>query len=114
MESKHFILKCSLKIKDKLVQTHILIDCRATGIAFVNKDFVHHQGLKEKELNVTRKLKVIDKRPIESGTITTIVKMNLGIKGHREELPAFIMKLGYYPIVLGLSWLQLQDIIVKF
>jgi hypothetical protein len=42
MESKHLIVKCSLKIGDKLIDTHALIDCGATGIAFIDKDFVHH------------------------------------------------------------------------
>ena len=48
MESKHLIVKCSLKIKDKIVQTLALIDCGATGIVFVDKDFVCHHVLEEK------------------------------------------------------------------
>ena len=59
-------------------------------------------------------MEVIDGRPIESGTITTMAKLDLGIKGHQEKLPAFITKLGHYPIVLGLPWLQLHDVTVKF
>jgi hypothetical protein len=44
MESKHLVVKCSLKIENKLIDTHALIDCGATGIAFIDKDFVrHHQ-----------------------------------------------------------------------
>ena len=50
MESKHLVVKFSLKIGDKLVDTHALIDCGATGIAFIDKDFVRHHQLKEKEL----------------------------------------------------------------
>ena len=105
MESKHLVVKCSLKIKDKVIQTHALIDCGAKEIVFVDKDYVHHHELEEKWLRQTRELEVINRRPIESGTITTIVKMNLGIKGNQEELPAFVTMLGYYSIVLGLPWL---------
>ena len=114
MESKHLVVKCSLKIGDRLIDTHALIDCGATGIAFVDKDFVRHYQLEEKELRESRELEVIDGRPIESGTITTMAKLNIGIRLHQEQLPAFVTKLEHYPIVLGLSWLQLHDVTVKF
>ena len=114
MESKHLVVKCSLKIGDRLIDTHALIDCGATGIAFVDKDFVRHHQLEEKELRESRELEVIDGRPIESGTITTMAKLNIGIRSHQEQLPAFVTKLGHYPIVLGLPWLQLHDVTVKF
>jgi len=42
VESKHLVVKCSVKIGEKLISTHALIDCGATGIAFVDKDFVGH------------------------------------------------------------------------
>jgi hypothetical protein len=114
MKSKHLIVKCSLRIEDKIIDTHALIDCRATGIAFIDKDFVCHHQLKEKEFRESRELEVIDGRPIKSGTITTMAKLYLGIRGHEEQLLAFVMKLGHYPIVLGLPWLQLHDVTVKF
>jgi hypothetical protein len=50
MESKHLVVKCSLKIRDAIIDTHALINCGATGIAFVDKDFVYHRQLEEKEL----------------------------------------------------------------
>jgi predicted aspartyl protease len=114
MESKHLVVKCSLKIGDKVVDTHALIDCGATGIAFIDKDFVRHHQLEEKKLKESRELEVIDGRPIESGTITTMAKLKLGIRGHQKQLPALVTKLGHYPIVLGLPWLQLHDVTIKF
>ena len=51
IESKHLVVKCLLKIKVKVIQAHKLIECGAIGIAFVNKDFVHHHELEEKELH---------------------------------------------------------------
>jgi hypothetical protein len=80
----------------------------------VDKDFVRHHQLEEKELREPRELEVIDGRPIESGTITTIAELNIGIRSHQEEPPAFVMKLGHYPIILGLPWLQLHDVTIKF
>jgi hypothetical protein len=79
MESKHLVVKCLRKIGDRLIDTHVSIDCGATGIAFVDKDFVRHHQLEEKLLPESRELEVIDRGPIESGTITTMGKLNIGI-----------------------------------
>jgi hypothetical protein len=83
-------------------------------IAFVDKDFVCHHQLEEKELRESRELEVIDGRPIESATITTMAKLNIGIRFYQEELPVFVIKLGHYPIVIGLPYLQLHNVTVKF
>jgi hypothetical protein len=50
MDNKHFVVRCSLKIEDRLINSHALIDCRVTGIAYVDKDFVRHHESEEKEL----------------------------------------------------------------
>ena len=102
MESKHLIMKCMLKIEDKIVNTHTLIDCRATGIAFIDKEFVYHHQIREEKLKESRELEVIDGRHIESGTITTMAKLRLVIEEHQKQLPAFVTKLGDYSIVLQL------------
>ena len=70
--------------------------------------------MEENELREARELEAIDGRPIESGTIITMVQMSLGIKEHQKELPAFVIKLGYYSIVLGLLWLELPKATDKF
>jgi hypothetical protein len=113
IESKHLFIKCSTKIGDRVINTHALIDSRATGIAFVDKDFVRHHQLEEKEFQESRELEVIDGRPIKSGTIITMAKLNIGIQLHQEQLPVFVTHLGYYPIVLGVPWLQLCNMTVK-
>jgi hypothetical protein len=84
MESKHLIVKCVLKIEDKIIDTNTLIDCGATEIACIDKDFIRHHGLQRKELREARELEVVDGRPIISGMITIIVKHDLGIMGYRE------------------------------
>ena len=38
-----------------------------------------YETSQERELKESRELEVIDRRPIESGTITTMAKLNLGI-----------------------------------
>jgi hypothetical protein len=49
LESKYLVVKCLLKIGDRLMETHMIIDCRATGIAFVDNDFVGHYQREGKE-----------------------------------------------------------------
>jgi hypothetical protein len=107
-------VKCLLKIGNKLIDAHTVIDCGGTGKAFVYKDFVHHHKLKVKELRESGQLEVIDGRPNESETILTMGKLNLGIRSHKEHLPVFVTKLGHYSIMLQLPWEQLYDITIKF
>ena len=54
MESIYFIVQYLLKIKHKIIQTHVLINCGATGIAVVDKDFVCYHEIEEKELRETK------------------------------------------------------------
>jgi len=59
-------------------------------------------------------VEVIDGRPIESGDITHIAKVGMKIQEQKEQLHMFITKLGHYPIVLGIYWLRLHDVAVRF
>jgi len=65
-------------------------------------------------LTEKQQVEVIDGIPIESGDITHIAKVGMMIQDHREQLPMFVTKLGHYPIVLGIPWLQLHGIAVRF
>jgi len=65
-------------------------------------------------LKERKRVEVIDGRPIESGDITHIAKVGMKIQDHKEQLPMFITKLGHYPIVLGIPWLRLHDMAVRF
>jgi hypothetical protein len=57
---------------------------------------------------------VIDGRPVSSGLITHISRLSLSIDDHHEEAPFFVTKLGAYPLVLGIPWMQLHDIGISF
>jgi hypothetical protein len=97
-----------------MIQIHTLIECDATGRISIDKDFVHHHLIKEKTQKESRELEVIDRRHIQSETIITMVKLDPGIYAHQEQLPVFITKLEYYPTGLGLLWLQLHNISIKY
>jgi hypothetical protein len=112
MEGKHLVITCSLAVKKKVILTHALIDCGATGIAFIDQDFACHHQIPLQELKKKKEVEVIDGRPIESGDITHIAKVGMKIQQHKKQLPMFITKLGHYPIVLGIPWLRLHDVAV--
>jgi hypothetical protein len=97
-----------------VIQTHALIDCGATGIPFMDQDFARHHEIPLKELKDKRKVEVIDGRTIESGDITHLVEVGMDIQDHKESIPMFVTKLGHYPIVLGIPWLRLHDVAVRF
>jgi len=114
MEEKHLVITCTLTVNNQEIPTHALIDCGATGIAFMDQDFAHHHQIPLQELKEKRQVEVIDGRQIESGDITHVTKIGMMIQDLKEQLPIFVTKLGHYPIVLGIPWLPLYDVAVLF
>jgi len=84
MEGKHLVITCSLTINNQEIPTHALIDCGATGIAFMDQDFARHHQIPLPELKERKQVEVIDGRPIESGDITHIAKVGMKIQEHKE------------------------------
>jgi len=79
----------------------------------MDQDFACHHHIPLQELKERQQVKVIDGRPIQSGDITHIAKVGMVIQDHKDQLPMFVMKLGHYPIVLGIPWLRLHDVAVQ-
>ena len=104
LDGNHIVI--STQIKDDSsntnITTHALVDCGATGYAFVDEEFASDQNFPLFKIKKPCCLEVIDGRPIESGLITYMTKLNMTIAGHKEIIPLFVTKLGHYPIVLGL------------
>jgi hypothetical protein len=114
MEGKHLVITCSLTICDQVIRTHALIDYGATGIALLDQDFARHHKVPLQKLTEKRQVEVIDGRTIESGDITHLAKVEMGIQDHKEQIPMFVTKLGHYPIVQEIPWLRLHDVAVRF
>lgn len=112
MEGKHLVVSCTLTFSDKNIRMHALIDCGATGISFVDEDFAHHHQIPFQPLQKPRALEVINGHSIASGDITHLALAQCTIYEHREQLPMFITRLGHYPLVLGIAWLQLHDVTI--
>src|SRR6266705_1362592 len=114
LEGRHIVMTCFLSFGDVTIQTHALIDCGATGFAFVDENFARQHMIPQTELKKPRTVEVIDGRPIASGSITHLAKAKLTIHEHQEVLPMFVTKLGHYPVVLGIPWLRLHDVAIRF
>jgi len=114
MEGKHLVVLCKISFGNRTVATHALIDCGATGIAFIDKDFARHHQLLLTPLLHPRSLEVIDGHPISSGDITHVANTHLTILKHQETLPMFVTKLGHYAVVLSIPWLELHNVAIRF
>ena len=107
MDGGHIVVLVKLDNKsNKTFSSYALIDCGATGYAFVDEEFVRNHNLPLYKLKTPRSLEVIDGRPIESGLITHLTRLRMSIDSHQEDIPMFVTKLGHYPVVLGLPWLR--------
>ena len=71
----HLVVTCILKDSNFQLPTHALVDCDATGYAFIDEDFARHHNLSLYRLKTPRSLEVIDGRPIESGNVTHLTKL---------------------------------------
>jgi hypothetical protein len=80
----------------------------------MDQDFALHHEIPLRELKEKRQVEVIDGRTIESGDITHLAEVGLNIQDHKRRIPMFVTKLEHYPIVLGIPWLRLHDVAVRF
>jgi hypothetical protein len=102
MDGKHLVVTCTLCLNNCKIPTHTLIDCAATGYAFIDKDFTELHQLPLYPLETPWALEVIDGWKISLGDITHLAEAQVHIQEHRERHPIFVTKLGHYPLVLGI------------
>ena len=60
LEGTHLVVDCTLTSGDNRISTHSLLDCGATGLAFVHKQFVSQHNQPRYTLRIPRSLEVID------------------------------------------------------
>lgn len=114
LDGDHLVAACKLVFGDNLIETYALIDTGCSGFAFIDETFARQQNLPFLPLETHRTLHVIDGRPISSGKVTHACQVQLIINSHQEISTFFITKLGSYPLVLGIPWLQLHDPLLRF
>ena len=86
-------------------------DIGATGQAFIDTSFAQLHGFRFICLLQPRTLTVVDDRVVTSGPITYFVTTQLSLtdesgRVHTETFDLFHIKLGQYPIILGLPWFR--------
>jgi hypothetical protein len=114
LDGNHLVLLGTRLYNDKTISVNTLIDTGASGFAFIDEEFIRRHNIATFALKTHRHLEVIDGRPIQSGAITQVAHLNLEINGHKEKSSFFVTKLGHYPIVLGIPWMQYHDVAIRF
>ena len=82
LDENHIIISTQIQDESSLISTHALVDCRATGFAFIDKEFAYNHNFPLFKLKKPHCLEVIDGRPIESGLITHMTKLKMTIASH--------------------------------
>jgi hypothetical protein len=106
MDGNYLVVTCPRSVNSKENPTHALIDCGATGYAFINLDFAKYHDIPLHLLETPRTLDMIDGCKISLGDISHMAEGYFSIQEHQEKLPMFITKLGHYPIILSIPWLK--------
>jgi predicted aspartyl protease len=60
IDGNHLIMTCTLSLNHKEISTHALIDCGATGYAFIDQDVANRHQLLPCPLKTPHALEVID------------------------------------------------------
>jgi hypothetical protein len=113
-EETHLVITCTLTVPDQVIPTHALIDCRATGISFMDQDFPGNHQIPLEEFKNKIQVEAINGRPIKSLDITYIAQVCLKIQDPGDQLQMLITKSGYCSIVLGIPYQQFHDVAVCF
>ena len=114
LDENHIVISTQIQDESSLISTPALVDCGATGFAFIDEEFARGHNFPLFKLKKPRCLEVIDGRPIESSLITHMTKLRMSIAGHQEKIPLFVTKFGHYSIVLGFPWLRCHDVNICF
>jgi hypothetical protein len=114
LDGDHFVASCKIVNNKISIQTHALIDTGCSGFTSIDETFARHNNIPFLLLKSPRTLEVIDRWPISSGQITHLCYLPLSIDSHQETIPFFVTRFGSYPLVLGITWLQLHDATLRF
>ena len=114
LDGRHLVVSLVVSIGTIRIKTYALIDCGASGFAFVDSSFAHHHRIPLALMKNPRILELADGRPVSSGKLTHLARLNLDIASHSEPANLLVTSLGHYPIVLGIKWLQIHDVSIRW
>jgi hypothetical protein len=105
MDRNQLIVTYIFHNQENVMKSHTLIDCGATGYAFIDVEYAHYHHLPFQLLKSPGSLTIIDGRPLTLGAITHITHTHLAIWNYQEYIDLFVTRLGHCPIILGIPWL---------
>ena len=82
LDSHHLIIKCTIEHSSRCLDIYSLVDCGASGFAFIDKDYAQLNNLPLHSIKDPCRLLVIDSRPIDCGNTTHVAKVGVDINGH--------------------------------
>ena len=108
------MVSCILRLGRSRIQALNLIDCGASGYAFIDKKFAQTHQIPLHPLKYARRLEGFDGQPALTGNITHVAEVIMDLNGHVERLFLFVTGLKTYPIVLGHPWLRRHQALADF
>ena len=108
------MVSCTLRLGRSRIQTLSLIDCGASGYAFIDKKFAQTNQIPLHPLKYARRLEGFDGQPALTGNITHAAEVIMDLNGHTKKMFLFVTGLRTYPIVLGHPWLRRHQAHIDF
>jgi hypothetical protein len=80
----------------------------------MNEAFIYQHNFPHCQLKNPKTVELIDSYLMSLGDITEYVEIQYIIGDYHETLTAYLILLGYYPLILGIPWLKRHDITINF
>jgi len=114
LDGKHVVILVELNDSVSNIPTHPLVDSCATRYAVADEELVDDDNLFLFKLKTLQSLEVINSRPVESGAVKDLTKLNVSINGHNEIVYMFITKLCHHLMVQALPWHRHDNVNLSF
>ena len=112
----HLVLRCFIKVYRQSINFEVLVlpDNGATGYAFMDPSLAQTLNCPQTRLAVPRILQTFDGSESISGRITHTASAILTVGDHSELTRFFVTKLGEFPVIVGLPWLQRHNPLIDW
>jgi len=91
--------------------TTTLVDSGASE-NFVDKTYAEASGIPMQQKATPRRGLTVDGSEVTGGPVTHDVQVHLTINHHEEDIRLHCITIGNAPIILGLPWLKLHDLVI--
>jgi hypothetical protein len=103
-----------IRILEEIPQVSALVDSGTTS-SFIDQTFVAQHNIAVVKKSALVSVEVIDGRTITSGAIThETAPLELRIDKHAEKIVLNIISTPHHPVILGLPWLEVHNLIIDW